>query len=152
MLNDLSIDRARIADREAVVALLAAQMSEHRVGSECSRLLEVFDNILSDQRWGFILLARLGTDIVGVAYVAIILSIEHGAPVGWLEELYVRPGQRDLGIGSALLSAAINSAREAGVAALDLEVDADHRRAEALYERFGFQRLPRSRWVKVIRW
>jgi hypothetical protein len=29
-----------------------------------------------------------------------------------------------------------------------LEVDVDHQRAESLYTRFEFRRLPRSRWVR----
>jgi ribosomal protein S18 acetylase RimI-like enzyme len=70
--------------------------------------------------------------------------------VAWLEELYVTPSYRSLGIGSALLAAVVERAHKAGVAAVDLEVDASHSRAESLYRRFGFRRLNRSRWVKEL--
>lgn len=88
------------------------------------------------------------SEIVAVAYVVTILSVEHGGRTGWLEELYVTPNQRQRGIGSALLKGVIKLVRELGLVALDLEVDADHQRAESLYARFGFRRLPRSRWVR----
>jgi GNAT superfamily N-acetyltransferase len=148
--TDLSIERARPADRRAVVSLLAAQMSEHRTRSETIRLSRIYDQLLADERFGFLLVARLRGGIAGVAYVATILSVEHGGPVGWLEELYVTPEHRNAGVGGALLERAIATARELGLVALDLEVDRAHRRAESLYSRYGFQPLRRSRWVKPI--
>jgi GNAT superfamily N-acetyltransferase len=146
-MEPLSIARARPSDQDAVVSLLAAQMVEHRVRSEMEKLSQVFCRILADEQSGFMLVARLHSEIVAVAYVATILSLEHGGRAGWLEELYVTPVHRERGIGSALLSRIIKLARELNLVALDLEVDGDHRRAESLYARFGFQRLPRSRWV-----
>jgi GNAT superfamily N-acetyltransferase len=147
-MENLSIDRARPTDQDAVVALLAAQMAEHRVRSETEKLLQLFHRILADERSGFVLVARLHSEIVAVVYVATILSVEHGGRSGWLEELYVTPRQRKRGIGSALLNSVIKLACELGLVALDLEVDADHQPAESLYARFGFRRLPRSRWVR----
>ncbi len=115
-----------------------------------TRLSQTFDQILADDQYGFLLVAKLNGKIVAVAYVATILSIEHGSRVGWLEELYVWPEYRNGGIGSALLRSAVSISRKEGLSALDLEVDVEHRRAESLYERFGFRRLPRSRWVKEL--
>jgi GNAT superfamily N-acetyltransferase len=96
------------------------------------------------------LIARGRGNIVGVAYVAIILSAEHCGKAGWLEELYVMPEYRSQGVGSALLTAVLERARELGIVAIDLEVDVAHRRAESLYRRFGFRPLDRSRWVRTL--
>jgi GNAT superfamily N-acetyltransferase len=106
--------------------------------------------VVSNDAHGFVLIAREHTQIVGVAYLAIILSAEHCGKVGWLEELYVMPKYRSKGIGSALLTSVIERARGLGVVAIDLEVDATHRRAESFYRRFGFGPLDRSRWVRVL--
>jgi GNAT superfamily N-acetyltransferase len=125
-------------------------MAEHRVRSETEKLSQVFYRILADEQSGFVLVARLRSDIVAVAYVATILSVEHGGRAGWLEELYVTPMHRERGIGGALLNSVIELACELNLVALDLEVDADHQRAESLYARFGFRRLPRSRWVREL--
>jgi ribosomal protein S18 acetylase RimI-like enzyme len=46
-----------------------------------------------------------------------------------------------------LLTGVVERARDLGIVAIDLEVDAAHRRAESLYRRFGFRSLDRSRWV-----
>ena len=149
-MEPLSIDRARPFDQDAAVALLAAQMAEHRVRSETEKLSQVFCRILADEQSGFVLLARLYSEIVAIAYVATILSVEHGGRAGWLEELYVTPKHRQQGIGGALLNSVIKLARELNLVALDLEVDADHQRVESLYARFGFRRLPRSRWIREL--
>jgi RimJ/RimL family protein N-acetyltransferase len=74
-------------------------------------------------------------------------TFEHGGRVAWLDELYVVPERRSRGIGRAMVARALAAAREAGCRAVDLEVDADHERAEHLYARHGFRRLARTRWV-----
>ena len=59
-------------------------------------------------------------------------------PVATLDELYVVPGRRDGGIGSALLAAARTEARRRGCPEVHInvdEVDVDTRR---FYERHGF--------------
>jgi ribosomal protein S18 acetylase RimI-like enzyme len=62
----------------------------------------------------------------------------------------VIPDHRSRGIGTALVSAVIERARETGSVAVDLEIDADHSRAASLYQRLGFRPLQRSRWVKEL--
>jgi ribosomal protein S18 acetylase RimI-like enzyme len=55
-----------------------------------------------------------------------------------LEELYVVPERRGQGIGQALLEAAMDTAREAGAAHIDLGTSVDDSAARALYEKLGF--------------
>jgi len=109
------------------------------------------ENVVADEARGFVLLARDGHRIVGVAYVTVILSAEYRGLVGWLEELYVAPRYRSRGIGTALVSAVLERARKADVVAIDLEIDVGHSRAESLYRRLGFHPLNRSRWVKELK-
>jgi GNAT superfamily N-acetyltransferase len=137
-------------DQDAVAKLLVLQMREHRVQTTIPRLRNVISGVLNDSRRGFILVAKDQGRVLGVAYLAIILSVEHSGPVGWLEELYVSPNHRGTGVGTALLDAVLAQARERGLVAIDLEVDAEHQRAESLYGRTGFQNLPRSRWAKIL--
>jgi len=81
-LKDISIVPAQPGDRDLVVALLAAQMAEHRTRSQNTKLSRLYEQILADERYGFLLVAKAHGEIVAVAYVATILSIEHGARVG----------------------------------------------------------------------
>jgi ribosomal protein S18 acetylase RimI-like enzyme len=49
-----------------------------------------------------------------------------------------------------LVAGVLERARARGMVAVDLEIDADHRRAASLYERSGFHRLERSRWTRKL--
>ena len=149
-VQKFSIASATVDDCRECAGLLVGQLREHSVGASATHLARVLENIVADAGRGFVLLARDNSRIVGVAYVATILSAEHCGLVAWLEELYVLPEHRSRGAGTALLAAVLERARATGVVAMDLEIDAGHGRAESLYRRFGFQPLKRSRWVKEL--
>ena len=87
-----------------------------------------------------------GEKPVGLAALSYTWTLEHGGLVAWLDELYVVPERRCTQLGTALLDASRDVALGAGCAALELEVDSEHRRAESLYRRAGFVPLARSRW------
>lgn len=150
MRVDWSIDAACPADREALVDLLARQLVEHDLPADRAGVTRAVDGILGDERLGFLLVARSDGVAVGVVYVARHWSLEHGGPSCWLEELYVLPDWRCRGVGAALLRASLDLARELGCLAMDLEVTADHARAEHLYAREGFRELGRRRWVRPV--
>jgi GNAT superfamily N-acetyltransferase len=150
-MQTFSIALATVSDCRECARLLVEQLGEHGVDASTERLTGVLERAVADGTRGFILLAREDRVIVGVAYVATILSAEHCGLVGWLEELYVTPSIRSRGIGAALVTAVLEHAGETGIVAIDLEIDAGHGRAESLYRRFGFRPLARSRWVKELK-
>ena len=149
-VQKFSIAPATVDDCRECAGLLVGQLGEHGVDASAEHLARGLENVVADAERGFLLLARDNSRIIGVAYVATILSAEHCGLVAWLEELYVSPEHRSRGVGTALLTAILERARATGVVAMDLEIDADHRRAESLYRRFGFQPLERSRWVRKL--
>jgi GNAT superfamily N-acetyltransferase len=146
-----SIASATMSDCSESARLLVQQLGEHGVDASAEQLSRMLENVVADEARGFLLLARDDHRIVGVAYVAMILSAEYCGLVGWLEELYVTPRCRSRGIGTALVSAVLEHARKADVVAIDLEIDVGHSRAESLYRRLGFRPLSRSRWVKELK-
>jgi GNAT superfamily N-acetyltransferase len=148
-MQTFSIVSAAASDCCECARLLVEQLGEHGVDASMEELSRVLERVVADGH-GFILLARDDLRIVGVAYVATILSAEHCGLVAWLEELYVTPSLRSQGIGTALVTAILERARKMDIVAIDLEIDAGHSRAESLYRRFGFRRLDRSRWVREL--
>jgi GNAT superfamily N-acetyltransferase len=145
-----SIALGTAADCGKCARLLIDQLREHGIKRSPDVLARVLEVAITDMGRSFLMLARDGDRVVGVAYVATILSAEHCGRVAWLEELYVLPAFRSRGAGTALLTAVLERARAVGVVAMDLEIDAGHRRAESLYRRFGFRPLKRARWVKEL--
>lgn len=145
----MRIEQAQKFDLNAVIALLANQFREHAIALERDQISEAVLGLLSDPARGAILLAH-DPDPVGVASLAFTWTLEHGGWVAWLDELFVVPDRRGCGIGRSLLLRAIETARNRGCRAIDLEVDADHSRAERLYQREGFVALARRRWARRL--
>jgi GNAT superfamily N-acetyltransferase len=134
-----------------VTALHEAQLFEHQMSPPTDSLRQAIRSIIDDPRYGFILLAAGPDNVaVGVAYASSLLSFEHGGVSGWVEELYVTPARRGQGIGSRLLEGVISIAKELGWRALDLEVDTNHERAIALYQRHHFLPHSRSRFYLTL--
>ena len=136
---------------EAVVALFEAQLREHDIMRSQEELRSVVQTVVADPRYGFMLIANSSDgETVGAAYASSLLSLEHGGISGWLEELYVLPQWRDMGIGFRLIAAVIEHASKLGWGAIDLEVDFSHHRAISLYARHQFKPLSRNRFVRPL--
>ena len=146
-MEAFSIQDATLADCPQCAELLVMQLAEHDVHVTAERLIPTLGKVIADPRYGFLLVALDGCRVVGLAYAATLLSAEHCGFVSSLEELYVIPGWREKGVGTALLTAVFDRATSAGMTAIELEVDVGHSRVMSLYQRFGFRRLERSRWL-----
>jgi GNAT superfamily N-acetyltransferase len=146
----LEIQTAQPADLAPILQLLRTQLEEHDVVLAEQALQHATQGLIEHHALGRILTARLGDDLVGVAVISFLWTLEHGGPAAWLDEVYVEPSRRGAGIGRKLVEAAMQVARDSGCIALDLEVDAGHEAAERLYERMGFRRHRRVRWVRTL--
>lgn len=88
-----------------------------------------------------VLLAGGTTAPTGLALLTLRPTPYSDGPLAQLEELYVRPGLRDRGIGTELLLDAVERVRARGCEEMHLtvdEVDGDTRR---FYERHGFTNI-----------
>jgi ribosomal protein S18 acetylase RimI-like enzyme len=86
-----------------------------------------------------VLLSGKGPD--GLALLRFRPCIWTGTPEAYLQELYVAPELRGRGIGRALLEAAMDTARAAGAAGIDLNTGETDTAARGLYESSGFTNL-----------
>jgi GNAT superfamily N-acetyltransferase len=141
----MRIEVATLQEVPLVVDLLALQFEEHRIALSRERLTEAVRVLISDPSRGVILVAYAPQPI-GIAVLSYTWTVEHGGSVAWLDELFVVTEHRRRGVGRGLLQRALDAARAAGCQAVELEVDKEHARAEALYRREGFSSLPRRRW------
>ena len=142
--------RAAIAeDAPRLVELLSRQMAEHHLRTTPEALARAVAAALSNPGVGSFLVAVVGGETIGVAYIAFLHSIEHAGAIALLEELYVLPEHRGRGAGSALLRSAVEQFSVAPGRPMELEVDASHREAESFYQRHGFTIRQRSRWIHV---
>ena len=146
----LEIQTAQPSDLAPILQLLHTQLQEHDIVLTDQALQRATQGLIEDHKLGRILTARLDRELVGVAVISFLWTLEHGGPAAWLDEVYVEPSRRGEGIGRKLVEAAMQVARDSGCIALDLEVDAGHEAAERLYERMEFRRHRRVRWVRML--
>ena len=128
-------------DREAVLCMMRDFYASDAVWSNGSD--EIFatdiDRCLDDCPFleGYVF---EGDDCVqGYAMVAKSFSTEFGKPCIWLEDIYIAPGFRDRGIGSAFVSFIQNKYPDA---IFRLEVEPENERAVHVYQKNGFVVIP----------
>ena len=138
------------ADRDALLALLAAQLRDHGIATPEADLLRVVDVLLLRPHRGRFVVAVEDGRLVGVAAVSFGFPLEHGGRGAWLDELYVEPSSRGRGTGDRLLAAALATASQNGAVAIDLEVERGHEAVERLYRRHGFTPVSRARWARRL--
>src|SRR3712207_5615414 len=85
------------------------------------------------------LLVTIDDEPVGCLQIAYRLSTWLALPYAYLEDFYLAPSVRRLGIGSKLLDYALQRADGQKCDAIMLDVKAGNRAAQRLYERFGYQ-------------
>lgn len=93
---------------------------------------------LAEHPTAFALLAFDGSGAVGVAVCIGGFSTFAGRPLINVHDLAVMPSHRGRGIGTRLLDAVTERARQSGCCKVTLEVRASNSNARRLYERLGF--------------
>jgi len=146
----LSVVPADRAARAELLRLLSGQFTELEIPMPAERLAKAVDGVLADGSRGVFLLALHAGESIGIAYLSYQWTLEHGGKIAWLEELYIEPRLRSLGLGRELLAATLDHARSLGCRAVDLEVEQAHPRAASLYLREGFVPLGRSRFYRRL--
>ena len=137
----MKIEITSLEALDTAAHLIERQFEEHGIETSGEEVRLAVRGLLAEPSRGAVVIAR-DPEAVGIVVLAYIWALEHGGRVAWLDELFVVPERRNRGIGRALLQQALEVARDAGCRAVDLEVDAGHARAEELYQREGFLRLP----------
>ena len=84
-----------------------------------------------------LLVARDGATVVGTAAL-----VDNGDATAELKRMFVSPSARGLGVGSLLLGAVEDRARDSGIRVLRLETGLPQAAAIAFYEKHGFAHIP----------
>ncbi|MDD5947070.1 MAG: N-acetyltransferase [Oscillospiraceae bacterium] len=86
-----------------------------------------------------------GTTQMGYAMLAKSFSTEFGKPCIWIEDLYIQPDFRGMGIGQQFLQFVTEQYPDA---VIRLEVEEENERAVYVYKKSGFEPLP---YMEMIR-
>ncbi len=75
---------------------------------------------------------------VGYVVLALCYSMEYGGPTAIVDDFFVRPAFRGIGLGKAALAEVRNFCASHGVRAIHVETGRDNAAALAVYRRAGF--------------
>ena len=136
---------AQASDRDAVTQLLG-EFRDWWQKDEPSdpSITETVARLLDDPATEYLLAAAGDDDAAGICQLRYRMSVWTHAEDCWLEDLYVREGQRGHGLGRALLEATLARARARGCRRIELDVQEDNASALSLYETVGFSAKPKG--------
>ena len=149
-MSDVTIRRAIEGDAPVLSRLLAALSEEIDTPSPAH------DDIAALVRFGFgatpffrVQVAEREGAVLGLALYFPEFSTYRRRPGVYLQDLYLVPDARELGLGRRLIGAVLRDAADWDVAYLRLAVHLDNP-ALGFYQRIGFQTDPRERayWVE----
>ncbi|WP_019919551.1 GNAT family N-acetyltransferase [Methyloversatilis discipulorum] len=135
----MQIDTATPADIPALCGLLSALFAqEAEFTPDTTAQARGLAMIVSDPRVGSVLVARRDGEIVGMVNLLFTVSTALGERVVLLEDMVVAPSARGAGVGSALLTVAIDFARVQRCPRITLLTDRVNADAQRFYARHGF--------------
>ena len=107
-------------------------------GFNARRIESLLWQLLGTPALGAAWVAEAQPRIVGYAIAVQVFSIEHQGLIGEIDEFFVVPEARSLGVGAALLAALQTKLAAEGCGRLELQLRVDNSRARAFYQRQGF--------------
>lgn len=128
---------ATIEDEELVLSLMQGLYDHEKIplDDNVKRAVKI---LLKNPVAGRVFLIQNDFDLVGYAVLTVLFSLEYGGPCGFLDEFLILPEFRGKGFGREALNYFIESAKQEGLVAIQLEVDRENAKAKKLYESAGF--------------
>ena len=139
-MSNFEIRRADKSDVSKLMSL--AEEFMHGTATYEERL-SILENSLRDQDYE-LWIAKVSGEIVGFIDLWVIHDLCHGGMLSYIQNLYVAPKYRGLGIGSQLLQKIIGRAKERGALEIHVVTKFDNERAIQLYKKHGLTKESRQ--------
>lgn len=138
-----SVRRVAAHDRQTYLGLARAFYASGAALMDApdENILRTFDELMRSHDYAEAFLAEYDGETAGFVLLAKTFSQEAGGMVLWLEELYIRPEFRGMGLGSEVFGF-LHAHYKTSVRRIRLEVEAENEGARQLYYRWGFENLP----------
>jgi GNAT superfamily N-acetyltransferase len=137
--SPIEVCNAELEHLDLLVPLFDAYRQFYRQPSDPARAHSFLQDRLQN-RQSVIFLAFANGEPVGFTQLFPSFSSGALAPILILNDLFVKPEARRLGVGSALLDAAARHARTIGAVRLTLSTEITNIPAQSLYEKAGWKR------------
>jgi len=138
-MSSITIRQAVLADLDAVAILFDAYRQFYGQASD-EAAAKAFLQARFEHGQSVVLLAESQGQTVGFTQLYPSFSSVSMARVFVLNDLFVAPTARRMGVGEALLNAAADHARQLGAVRLSLTTNVQNLPAQSLYESMGWER------------
>lgn len=129
---------ATFDDIEELVNLMSDfyEESGYRLNSELSR--RALRTLIADPKLGQVWLIQRNNQIAGYIVLTLVFSMEYGGQCAFVDDLFVRPRFRRVGLGRCGIDTLLAECRRTGIRAVHIEVGRNNLPAKELYASFGF--------------
>jgi GNAT superfamily N-acetyltransferase len=131
--------KATLADVPQLVTMMAEFYSDSSYVLNPRRATDAFTALLADERLGHVWIIRSGSEDVGYVVVTLCHSMTYGGLAAIVDDFFVRPAFRGLGLGKRALQEAGAYCASHGIRAVHVETGRDNAAALAVYRRAGFR-------------
>ncbi|HKU88967.1 MAG TPA: GNAT family N-acetyltransferase [Steroidobacteraceae bacterium] len=135
----VDIRPATPADVRALVTLVEQYWKFEAIeGFDATRIAALFERVAVQPTLGHAWLATVDGTPAGYLFAVYVFSLEYQGLTAEIDELYVTPQHRRLGLGARLLSTAECTFREGGCTVAFLQIGRDNAAARAFYRGHGY--------------
>lgn len=139
MSRDITIAAATAADIERLLPLVEQYWRFEAIeGFDAQRLAVLLWRVMSDASLGNVWLAEVDGIAAGYLLAVYVFSLEHQGLTAEIDEFFVGPAYRSLGVGSQLLASAEATFRVRGCTNVALQIGRDNEEARAFYRGHGY--------------
>jgi ribosomal protein S18 acetylase RimI-like enzyme len=145
---------ADVTDLDALLEFVKAYYDFDDIPYRSERIRSALGILLRDRSLGRVWVIRYGRRAVGHAILTLGYDLEFNGRQATITELFIAPEYRSRRLGSKMINLIEGTCRQLGIGALELQVERDNVRAQALYRKLGFrahERIPMSKTLRAGR-
>lgn len=108
-------------------------------GFEVTRIRKILGRVLDDASLGRAWISTVYGEPAGYMLAVYVFSLEHQGLTAEIDEFYIAPQHRNLGLGAKMLSAAEEQFRSEGCTNVSLQIGRSNEDARRFYRTHGFE-------------
>ena len=140
MSSTTSIHAATVEDIDALLPMVEGYWRfENIEGFDLARMRALLTRVLEDASLGRAWVARVYGEPAGYLLAVYVFSLEYQGLTAEIDECYVIPQHRGLGLGASLLAAAEAQFRIEGCTNVSLQLGRSNEAARNFYRQHGFE-------------
>src|SRR5215813_627557 len=143
---------ADVTNLESLLEFVKAYYDFDEIPYRPAKIRTALGILLNDPSLGRVWIIRCGREAVGHAILTFGYDLEFNGRQATITDLFIAPAYRSRRLGSKMINVIEGTCRQLGIGALELQVERDNVRAQALYRKLGFRthdRIPMSKMLRT---